>query len=661
MDSGRVARRKRCGLHRFCFGGFLTITVLAVVLTACFVTMDESDATEIEIGEVRYSVSGSTASVIGYTGYPTSLEIPSAIIFEDMKYPVISIGDSAFRGCFSLRFIEIPKTVESIKKSAFEGCSSLKSLTIPESLTSIEKSAFEGCFSLKSLTIPESLTCIDSYALHGCSLEAINVDENNPKFCSIDGVLFDKSGTSLIKYPASKTDSKYDVPESVKEIQKYAFDGCDSLETVVIANSVDSIGYFAFQNCTSMRFVYIPDSVTSIRGNAFANCTSLISVSIPASVTSMGSYVFDDCNSLEYIYVDPSNPEFCSIDGVLYDKAVSKLIQYPAGRTDSEYTIPNSVWDVSTSSFGGCEYLTAINVDESTGYLRSIDGVLYNGTMTRLFLYPAGKTDSEYTLPVSVNVGPQSGAFDGCKNLVSINVEEGSVHYTSVDGVLYSKNAAELIKYPAGKIDSEYTIPSDTAFIRQGAFEGCKYLTAIIVEESNTKFSSVNGVLFNKDGTELIVYPAGKADTQYIVPGTTTVICNSAFDNALLEIIEFSDNAAVRIQSSAFLDCSSLKTIKINEGAVTGFDFHSICFSDKVEHTIQVDASDDTVISDAALNGIVKLVYISDPTEPGDKDSSDSEDNSVDSEDSEFPIMQVVGAVVIVALAGCAFIFIRRI
>ena len=638
MVLGRVAHRKRCGLHRFCFGGFLTVAVLAVVLTACFVTTDESDAVEVEIGEVRYSVSESTASVIGYAGYPISLEIQSSIIFEGREYPVTSIGDSAFRGCFSLRFIEIPKSIVSIEGLAFNECSSLRSLTISESLTSI-----------------------DNYALRGCvSLEAINVDGNNPVFCSIDGVLFDKAGINLIKYPAGKADSKYDVPESVKTIQGCAFDGCDSLETVVIANSVDSIEYLAFQNCTSMRFVYIPDSVTSIRGNAFANCTSLISVSIPASVTSMGSYVFDGCNSLEYIYVDGTNPEFCSIDGVLYDKDVSKLIQYPAGKTDSEYTIPKSVWDVSTSSFRGCEHLTAINADESTKLLRSIDGVLYNSSMTCLISYPAGKTDTEYTLPASVNVGPQSGALDGCKNLTAIYVEEGSIHYTSLDGVLYSMEAAQLIKYPAGKTDSEYTIPSGTVSIRQGAFEGCKYLTAIYVEESNTKLSSVNGVLFNKDGTELIAYPAGRTDTQYVVPGTTVSIHNSAFDNVLLETIEFSDNAVVRIQSSAFLDCSSLKTIKIHDGAVIGFEFHSICFSDDAEHTIQVNASDDMVISDAAQKGNVKLIYIDDSANPGDKDSTDPEDNSVDSDDSEFPIMQIAGVAAVVVLAGCAFIFIRR-
>ena len=127
----------------------------------------------------------------------------------------------------------------SIADEAFRGCSALTSVTIPNSVTSIGSNAFLVCHGLTSITIPESVTTIGNAAFSTCfSLTSIIVENGNSSFISEDGVLFNKEKTSLLCYPAGKTQSEYTIPESVTRICSYAFDGCSALTSVTIPNSV---------------------------------------------------------------------------------------------------------------------------------------------------------------------------------------------------------------------------------------------------------------------------------------------------------------------------------------------------------------------------------------------------------------------------------------
>jgi hypothetical protein len=174
---------------------------------------------------------------------------------------------------------KIPNSVTSIGEGAFYGCTSLTSVTIPNSVTSIGKLAFYYCDSLESITIPSGVTSIENYAFYGCeSLEKIEVDSNNKNYASIDGVLFDKGKTTLIRYPEGKNNTTYEIPNSVTSIGNGAFDWCTNLESITIPSGVTSIGNYAFDDCSSLIFVIIPDSVTSIGKGAFLGCESLTAV-----------------------------------------------------------------------------------------------------------------------------------------------------------------------------------------------------------------------------------------------------------------------------------------------------------------------------------------------------------------------------------------------
>jgi len=236
---------------------------------------------------------------------------------------VTSIGDNAFSGCSSLSSITIPDGVTSIGYSAFYGCSALTnikipngvtsiggwsfgdsgltSVTIPDSVTSIDEGAFSGT-GLKSITIPAAVTNIGENAFGNCkSMTEIRVDENNTAFSSIDGNLYNKEQTVLIRVPAAKAGAEI-IPEGVTSIGYEAFSFCEGLTSISLPESLTSIGDYAFWICSGLTNVTIPESVTEIGSNAFCGCIAMTSVTIPEGVTSIGYEAFSYCKVLADVY-----------------------------------------------------------------------------------------------------------------------------------------------------------------------------------------------------------------------------------------------------------------------------------------------------------------------------------------------------------------------
>ncbi len=250
-----------------------------------------------------------------------------------------SIGISAFDNCRALESIDIPAGVKSIAASAFFNCEKLASVTLHEGLESIGSSTFRYCEALTSITLPESLKTIDSYAFadtglttvtlpatastlgdlvfSGKGLTAVNVAEGNANYCSADGILFSKDMSTLLIYPAGKTDTS-----------DYT----------------------------------IPDSVTRINIGAFAGCDGILSVTIPAGLEELTYRTFETCYNLAAINVAEGNANYRSLDGVVFNKAMSKLVTYPIGKADASYTIPDGVTELAESAFYCSANLTSVTV-----------------------------------------------------------------------------------------------------------------------------------------------------------------------------------------------------------------------------------------------------------------------------------------------------------
>ena len=236
--------------------------------------------------------------------------------------------------------------------------------TIPDSIVVIWDDAFNGCTSLISINVPGSVTIMGGNAFFDCtSLTAINVNASNPNYASVDGVLYNSAKTTLIQCPGGIKGS-FTVPEGVITIWDYAFGACIFLTSVIMPNSVTSIGNYAFKESISMTSVSIGSNVSIIDAGAFESCISLTTITIPSSVTSFGLQVFDDCTSLTAINVNASNPNYASVDGVLYNSAKTTLIQCPGGIKGS-FAIPDGVTTIGYGAFETCTSLTSVTISNN--------------------------------------------------------------------------------------------------------------------------------------------------------------------------------------------------------------------------------------------------------------------------------------------------------
>ena len=291
----------------------------------------------------------------------------------------------------------------SIPNYTFEDCSKLSGITIPDSVTSIGSAAFHNCTSLSSVNIPDSVTSISNKAFLLCtSLTTITVDSNNTNYSSIDGVLFNNSVTTLIKYPAGKQSAAYTIPDSVTTIGRNAFERCTALSSVTIPVSVTSIGDGTFSSCDSLYSVTIPDSVTSIGDNAFEGCTALYSVNIPDNVTSIGGGAFFGCTSLSSVTIGDSVTSI----GVTAFFNCSSL---------SSVTIPDSVTSIGNQAFCVCTSLSSVTIGNSVTSIG--DGAFYSCISL-----------SSVTIGNSVtSIGDK--AFYGCSNLTSLTFTDTTTWY----------------------------------------------------------------------------------------------------------------------------------------------------------------------------------------------------------------------------------------
>ena len=278
-----------------------------------------------------------------------------------------------------------------------------------------------------NITIPDEIYGfpvkeISSGAFNNCeTLENINVSDNNKACCSVDGVLFNKDKTKLIRYPGKKAGAKYSIPDSVVTIGKCAFAGNKSIESIEIPDSVQEICDRAFLGCTKLKDINIPDSVVLIESGdkgVFTNCTSLTNITIPDSITAIPWYTFSGCTGL----TDVTIPNSVNTIGCGAFSGCTGL---------KNITIPDSVTEIESNAFADCSGLESINIPDGVTILANsvFDGctalkgikIPDNVTLIGNYTFNACKSLTNIVIPNSVEK-IASGAFSNCDNLKDVTV-----------------------------------------------------------------------------------------------------------------------------------------------------------------------------------------------------------------------------------------------
>jgi PKD repeat protein len=331
--------------------------------------------------------------------------------------------------------------------------------------------------------------------------------------------------------------------------------------------------------------------VTAIQGTAGFENKGITSVAISASVTNIQSRVFAPNNALTVFTVDTNNPAYSSAGGVLFDKAQATLVEYPPG-VNGSYVIPGSVTSIGDSAFAACYFLSGVTISNT---------VVSIGPQAFGFCFSL----TNVTIPSSVtSIGPD--AFINCTNLTAITVAPGNSFYSSVGGVLFDKSQTTLVAFPTG-LTGSYAIPSGVTTIGTEAFilcngltnvtmpatvttldygafadcgglttitlgagvnqiatsvfGGCNQLTAINVDPTNPTLSSINGVVFDKSQTTLILFPPGFPGN-YTTPGSVTSIAPYAAEDCNLSSLTLTAGVT-NIGELAFQGCGHLTNVTI--------------------------------------------------------------------------------------------------
>ena len=396
----------------------------------------------------------------------------------------------------------------------------------------------------------------------------------------IDGVKVTKIGNEgediyrrvYIGFTSSYVE-KIVLPNTITEIGDDAFASCINLKKINIPDSVTSIGSHAFWNCRSLESINIPDHCTWINEMTFFNCKSLKSISLPSHLLGMDRSAFTGCgvekiiipgsvSKIEYYAFSGSKLKYVEIengvkgieDGAFYD--CEDLI---------EVSIPESVTSIYYNSFYECKKLQAINVNDDNTAYTSENGVLMNKNKTRINVYPSGKKESVYNVSSGVTKIDEY-AFYNCNNLQAINVNDDNTAYTSENGVLMNKNKTSIEVYPSGKKESTYTIGKSISYVDASLFKYCSNLQAFNVEEENANYSAEDGVLFNKDKTEIKRYPVGKTDA-YIINSSVTYIGYKAFEGC--------NNVHITVAAGSSLNADSFSWSGLSDSQIANITFEN--------------------------------------------------------------------------------------
>ena len=252
------------------------------------------------VSDFRYEVVEDGVKIMGFVGSSTFVKIPDTI----ENKPITIIGREAFKQSKDFTEIVLPNTIKIIEESAFRDCHWLRNLAIPEGVTRIDDGAFTAC-GLTELFLPASVSHFGN-AIYACpTLVTVGVDPANRVYTSIDGLLYDKQVTAILRCPEGRSEPVV-LPSTITTVGRMAFHHCLNLSSISLPERVTAIGQMAFYRCTKLERVAIPRGVKKLEAQTFVDCPRLESISLPEGLEEIDDGVFWGCTSLKTITIPAS-------------------------------------------------------------------------------------------------------------------------------------------------------------------------------------------------------------------------------------------------------------------------------------------------------------------------------------------------------------------
>lgn len=590
----------------------------------------------------------------------TSIQIPENVSV---------IGSGAFYQCKKLETINIPSKVKKLNKEMFYNCHSLRNITLPPDLEVLGEAAFEGCHNLQDITLPSSLKTLKSRTFYGCkALKRISIPDNIKNisyscFKNCKSLEYASLGSGIDAIGESAFSGciqlkEITIPDNVSIIGNYVFKKCISLKSLTIHNGVSNIGYGAFMGCTSLKNVKIPDSVyfmsscvfyncsnleevilskqlNYIPDSSFSNCSKLENITLPSGITQIKSNAFSDCTALKVIKIPQnvdyiansafqnagtafsvasSNKTYSSENGVLYNADKTTLYKFPAYKPGS-YKTPDSVTKVSSYAFSYCKKLDKvtigegikkinkntfnnssikelalpstlktlknplnetntinlanITIPESNQYFSSVSGMLYSKDKSILYIYPAGRTGT-VTFPDEAS---DLTAISNKNKASAFAVSPDHPVYSTDDGILVTKKKTKIYAVPSAKTSYHMGSTIKDIYNLNLVKNYMDKLKKITVDPQNKHFSSKDGVLLNASRTKIILYPCAKQGN-YRTPSTVIKIDQDAFSYAQ-KLTKLYIGKNVSKCNISLDNCTSLESIVVKEGDLRNFTIYN--------------------------------------------------------------------------------------
>lgn len=577
--------------------GFLLLLALCLSVLLLSAAMAEPIASGSCGDDVTWTLSDSGLLTISGTGAMNNYTFGGAPWYSNrmsiktvqIESGVTSIGEMAFISCSNLTSVSIPDGVDSIGNHAFNSCSSLTSIVLPDSVTSMGWRVFQNCGKLTSIRLSAGLRQIDTQTFFEIpNLTSIQVPAQSQNFCAVDGILFNKNMTAIVRYPSGKTDSAYQIPAGITTLNSYAFYGC----------------------------------------------VHLTSITIPESVSTLDYNVFSECVNLANIFVSSDSQYFCDVDGIMFTKNMKKIVLYPSARSGSVYQIPDGVTMIGDSSFENCANLTDIQIPEGVTYLgigaffrcTSLTHVTIPQGLTRIgdFSFQNCTSLTSITIPSSVtSIG--FNTFSGCTRLTdvyytgsseqwaAISIDSGNEYLSNAEiHYNYSEPEPEVIDSGACGQSVAWTL-YDSGLLTitgTGAMDDYNWIGAPWYDNRG----AIQTVQIENGVTRIGDY-AFYACTKLAgvtIPSSMISIGNYAFSNCTSLTGVTIPNGVTSIGTYAFADSKNLASVTIPE-SVTSIGATAFTFCPKL-NSIQVDSGSTTFASvDGVLFNKAKTTLVACP------------------------------------------------